>query len=389
MGRYLVRFTYLTTLQITEPARFSYGSTEVFVNNDTSYDHSSAWPNQLAVCVETDAETMEAAITNAENHAEITIQFLIISTSASTDHCRFDRAIDYDSGIKDRLFLQEYSVPFLNPSTRELSPEKLTKFIEAISNQENILLYENIECINRSMRWYRKGLLEDDLLDQHQYYWIALEILEPLLNQKYNVPKKKIEYKCNGCKLTTSKLVPSHDGIKNLVIELGYDELKADEIRQLRNKIVHGSKSLDGLALKAEVLLPILERTVLLGLLKILNFSEENEQDFLREPYLAPRYPMLTIETIFADMPKSLLSQDSIPIYSYTPVTTDMTTHKESKGTGTLRFYFPHPCSVKSNRNIINYHQDPEAPQKFECEILVNQERESEGIDRTQNISDQ
>jgi len=371
MSRYLVQFTALTTLRITESAEFGYGSTQVVVNNDATYDYSSAWPNRLAVCVETEADTIDSAIATGKEVAELTILLLVTSTSASTDICRFDRAIDYDSGVRDRLFRQEFPVPLSCPSTRELLPEKYALFHNALSNTENTLLSANIERFTRSIRWYRKGLLEEDSLDQYLNYWIALEILEPLLNKKYIIPKDRIEYPCEKCGYIKVSERFSHKGITRLVIETGYQETISKDIRSTRDKIIHGYEPFPNLIPLVKELLPILEKIVLSGILEILGISQDDRRNFLREPHYAPEYPTQTIEAIFADMPDNQLSHDSIPSIRISCVTTQIATSSQRKGSCKLKIDFPHPYSVKKYDSWIEHYQDPDESLTIKSEIDV------------------
>lgn len=372
MDRYLVRFTALSTLQVPGHTGFNLGPILVMVTDDTEYEyHSTPWVNRLAVFVTLTAESMGKAIGQAKYAAESVVGLLVTSTSASIDLCNFDRAIEINEGTHNRVMMQVLSLPFNTPSARVFSPETFGQFHEAISNRDNQALVENEHRITRAARWYRKGILEQELFDQYQNFWTALEALKIVLNRKYEIPNDyRTEHPCEHC--GKGRMVPTEGGILKLIERAGYRPELWPRLRKVRNEISHGFEPLDKIAKKAQEMTPVLQRLVLFGLLEVLDIPDDEMSKFLRDPNFFVGSPIMRVEVLLKSVPHGEITADVMPRLQCIGVRHEISSERETQATGALKLVFPsYDRGFTLLRAETEGPQDPEKPLTLNSEVTV------------------
>jgi hypothetical protein len=114
-----------------------------------------------------------------------------------------------------------------------------------VNHLDAVLIFnsDHRERLYRSIRWFRKGINEDDPLDQFLALWQGLETLNPLLAVHFNCAnagKEIIEKKC----IKTGNLfyveITTKQGLERLVNEVVLDKSIWKEIKKTRNSISHG-----------------------------------------------------------------------------------------------------------------------------------------------------
>lgn len=377
MIEFSVRFTLLSTLSMKNRAHFEIGPMKVMVVDDEFYDpKSTSWPNQLGITVVISANSIEDAVTEAQYAAEEVASLLALSTSAAIDICRPDRAIDCSEGVKDRILWQRLRLPACILSVREFSPELYDYFHQALLNGitiggSNSILRGNQERFARAAHWYRKGILEQELLDQYQNYWTALEAMKIILNRRYKLKNaEKVEFPCKKCGY--GKKVPTEAGIKELIKRAGFKEALWSDIRKVRVDIVHGNEPLSKITPKAQALVPNLQKLVLFGLLECLNIPDEKKPQYLRDPNYFVGGPTMTVEALLPDVPKSILLPERLPRVLAPEVTTSGDGGLFTTYMGKIQLDFPSYSGAISSLNLyLATPQDPEKPVSMECKVDI------------------
>lgn len=313
MDRYLVRFTSLSTLRVLGSPEFNVLNVHLILADDPTFDpHTSPWPNRFATTAIISAESIDEAVESVSRATEFVNGMLVLSTSANIDICKFDRAIEFNDGTHDRILIQQLEIPIYTPTARFLDLGKFEFFHDALNDSNNEILISSEERFARAVRWYRKGIMEDELFDTFQNYWTALETLKIILNEKYNVSNKyKAEYRCEFC--GKGRQVPTEAGIQRLIANAGYPPDLWRELRSVRVQITHGVGSLSDITIRAQAILPKLRRLVIYGLLEVLNIPDGDKEGFLKEPNTAVGYPLVKITATLESIPIDHLSFDCMP----------------------------------------------------------------------------
>jgi hypothetical protein len=171
-----------------------------------------------------DAENVKDAVNLAKSFADGIVSFITVLTGRGLEIPREEIAYEITPDVTKREFLQVfYDVPFKSPSRRQVDPQKLIDFMDKQFKPAK----KYSERIGRAIRWYRLGAMVTDIFDQFNCFWIGLEALNPLLQEKLSVKGD----------LTVS-------GIKAFI----QDKMKRKElyknIHQLRIGIMHSTKKL-------------------------------------------------------------------------------------------------------------------------------------------------
>lgn len=185
------------------------------------------------------AKNTEDAIYLAKGLSDGITSFITMITGRGMDIPNEEIVYELTPNIQEREYRQIfYDIPMKSMSRRELDPNILINFI----NKYNELDPSFAERIARAIRWYRLGTLNDDVFDQFNCFWIGLEALNPLLQQKLSIGDDPT--RCPKCKNEwVSHLTVS--GIRKFIQE----ELKAERrlyrnIHNIRNDIAHSRKRL-------------------------------------------------------------------------------------------------------------------------------------------------
>ncbi len=208
-------------------------------------------PTGLRFRVLLSAESIKKAIELAKGLTDGVVSFMTLITGRGMEIPREDIAYELTENTQERDFLQVfYDVPMKEPSRRQADIQLLTDLIDKQLRLDRPLL----EHIARAVRWYRLGVMVTDVFDQFNCFWIGLEALNLLLQQKLAVEDDPIA--CPECKHKW-KSTPTVSGIRAFV----QDEMKESRdfyrsMRQLRIDIMHSTKELRSLQQSASIYAP-------------------------------------------------------------------------------------------------------------------------------------
>ncbi|MFQ6119826.1 MAG: hypothetical protein ACE5KE_08065 [Methanosarcinales archaeon] len=133
--------------------------------------------------------------------------------------------------------------------------------------------------IYRAIRWFRKGIIGDDPIDQFLFFWHGLETLNSPLAESFGCEKsikKEIERECKVCGQKYKNTITTKGGIEALFDDCGIEETTRKKINNIRNGISHGFKNLSEIYHIAIELLPSIAEILHRGIAKVLDMSFEN-----------------------------------------------------------------------------------------------------------------
>jgi hypothetical protein len=140
------------------------------------------------------AENLKEAINEAKSFADGVISFITLATGVGLAIPSESLAYEITPNTSERDFIQIYHDPFrLAISRRTLNHEQFIQLMDHFMKSEA----ETRERIGRSIRWYRMGTATFDVFDRFNCFWIGLEALNPILQNKLKVGDDKT--KCPKC----------------------------------------------------------------------------------------------------------------------------------------------------------------------------------------------
>jgi len=261
------------------------GKTVIVHNSQKNPEEKCKWPNICFFDVLTFAENIDLAIKDAFSLVDGVIGLISLHMAISSDIPILEKAVEWDDGIHDRCFVQNTIIPYNVGNAREFNPEKFGILFPYLIRED--LSYRNMHPgrMERALRWYRKGLAEYDDFSKHTCLWVGLEILNPIIKDKYleNITTHPLRY---YHKKENSDELLSLAGIKFLLLErchYSYDAWKS--IINTRHLIIHGSKSLESIKKEVTENLPLLEKALQIGIFESIDIPEEKTRELIRLPY--------------------------------------------------------------------------------------------------------
>jgi hypothetical protein len=201
-------------------------------------------PTGLELRAEVQAESIEEGMLRGASLADAVCSFITLVSGAGTPTVRPMLCYEITDGKSEREFRQFLDdVSFLNPSKRVLHPEDLIDRIERTYNIKDPAVSERIL---RAIRWYRWGTGSTDPYDKFVAYWIGLEALNKVLQDRLKIRDDKTTcQKCGYSWVTT----PTVSGIREFVKQF-FDEGEQlyKRIHTLRIDLMHSKEALEGLA---------------------------------------------------------------------------------------------------------------------------------------------
>ncbi len=185
--------------------------------------------NGLDMIIEVNADSEEEAVTLSKNHCETVLNLITLCTVTFCHPGRLINTIRF--GQKNLPTLRYYVYPFdqkENYGSPVLIDEStFAKIHEAYYGQRDI---ESQRRLMRALTWLRKGINEEDTVDEFTSYWIGLEVLRCRLRR--------------WLKKSGSKKDPGEwDGLKHVFEkELNYPDF--ENIKCARNGLLHGFREL-------------------------------------------------------------------------------------------------------------------------------------------------
>jgi hypothetical protein len=215
------------------------------------------------------ADNAKNAVDSAKSFVDGLVSFMTLTTGRGMNIPEEEIAYELTPNVQEREFLQVFhDVPIRLPSRRQVDPQCLIDFID----KQLKLKTPFAEHIARAGRWYRLGATVTDVFDQFNCFWIGLEALNPLLQQKLSVKDDLVV--CPECK---HKWVatPTVSGIRLFVqAKMKEDKNLYRNIHQLRIDIMHSKKDLQALQEMASVYVPKTGEVLFRAICFLLGFND-------------------------------------------------------------------------------------------------------------------
>lgn len=221
--------------------------------------------------IELEMTDINSAITQAFDISELFLSMATLETGVESHRSIPILAYNITEGISEREFIQYfYDLPLSRPQQADL--EIYTLHLEAV------IIYnsDHKERLFRSIRWFRKGINENDPLDQFLALWQGLETLNPNLAVHFNCEnagEEIIEKKCEKTDNLFFSKRTTKQGLEKLVNEVGIDKSIWTKINRTRNSISHGFSQFSELYNNSIQLSPYLAKLLHEGISLILGFE--------------------------------------------------------------------------------------------------------------------
>ncbi|MEK5357758.1 hypothetical protein [Paenibacillus sp. FSL L8-0709] len=219
------------------------------------------------------ADTIQSAITIGSEKTDLFLSTLCLETGVEVHRANIILACDITEEVESRDFIQYfYDRPFSRANKVNL--ESLSNHLDSVLNYSG----EHTDRLFRSIRWFRRGVKEDDAMDQFLALWQGLETLNPLLAQHYgcdNAGKEIIERTCCKTGATFYSEITNKEGLQQHLIATGFSEKEWKKIVKLRNSISHGFASFTGLTEGCINFSPDLGNLLYKGIIAILGMPAE------------------------------------------------------------------------------------------------------------------
>ncbi len=213
-------------------------------------------PDGLGIDAHVESTTIDKAIIDCGFLAALVVNATTFASGAEASAPTFLLAYDASQSSGEReLVCDTWLGPVFNFRLLELElfapiVQTLFKLVPgAKGSKEDVQRFKRID---RCLKWFRKGLGENTVIDEFAAYWTALETLDSLIRRE-----RKISLACKKCGKTVDRCnhcgeeippattaVNSLDGIRFIFENVGLDNKLLNEIRRIRGGLLHGGKSL-------------------------------------------------------------------------------------------------------------------------------------------------
>jgi hypothetical protein len=190
--------------------------------------------------------------------------------------------------------------------------------------------------IARALRLFRRSLSDPDPIDVFEDTWGALETVNHLIKNKYNLQTTFPGRPCKKCGEPT-QVTGSSVGIKHALSLAGATGWK--EANGLRNDISHAIESHDSIVQRIPVVLPELQRALTAAILDLLEITELSFADFIRLP-MNPKVPAQAFfaATLRGWPAPAIIKAEHLPFVQVTVTERSRTGEFNSPGKKTVTF---------------------------------------------------
>jgi hypothetical protein len=226
-------------------------------------------PVGLEFRAEVKASKIEEAIVRGASLADAIASFITLVTGAGTPTVRPMLCYEITEGKSEREFRQFFDdATFLNPSKRVLPHMDLIDRIDRLYKIREPGLSERII---RAIRWYRWGTGSPDPYDRFVAYWIGLEALNKILQDRLKAEDVKTD--CPKCGYSWVS-VPTVTGIREFVKQFFEDGgTLYQRMHALRINVMHSKVPLDNLSSEVAELAPKAGNVLLAAIYYLLSIT--------------------------------------------------------------------------------------------------------------------
>jgi hypothetical protein len=226
-------------------------------------------PIGLEFRAEVKAPTIEEAIVKGASLADGVASFITLVTGAGTPTVRPMLCYEITEGKSEREFRQFFDdATFMNPSKRVLPHIDL---IDRIDRFYKIPEPAISERTLRAIRWYRWGTSSADPYDRFVAYWIGLEALNKILQDRLKA--EDVKTSCPKCGYSWAPF-PTVTGIREFVKQFFEDGGSLYErMHALRINIMHSKVPLDTLSSEVAELAPKAGNVLLAAIYHLLSVT--------------------------------------------------------------------------------------------------------------------
>ncbi len=277
MGKFLVVLATKTSIRFAQDrATYEFNIGDLIISFRRIEDSRDKMVSEIShgwmIEVKPYAQNIDEATARAVEVSEFFLSAFCLETGCPVYRANIALAYEITERVTRRIFRQYFrslplsSVPFQVP----FSP--FSEHAETIWGLDRE--YKN--RIHRAIRWFRKGIIGDDPLDQFLCFWHGLESLNSPLAKKFGcekATKKSIQRKCPHCRKKYSDTITVRGGIEALFNDVGISKEARKRINDAQNGIEHGFADLPKLHAVTLGLLPTMAKILHCGITKVLDIS--------------------------------------------------------------------------------------------------------------------
>lgn len=219
-----------------------------------------------------------SSINDAEKKSEILINSILSLIDFQTSTSSFIPILDIIYDASHDLTKREYKKIFYFP----IAERNIIKInIPILKEIFNVFTKNKERRIVRAINWFKKGNLEEEIVDKFIAYWTGLESINKLLIKSLDISDEEKSRKCKYCGGIVDEITSI--GIEKLFTDIvGVDKSIFTKIRRTRGKLVHGEGPLDDEFInKVEGYNPIVRKTLIIGLGRLLCIEYKIIEDII------------------------------------------------------------------------------------------------------------
>ncbi len=242
----------------------------------------------LSLVVETYAQTREEAEASAKTLCEHLLNLISYSTLAFCGPARLISVIEFRTA--ERPVFTSYAYPFEeNENLASIVPINQQGFRE-IFDAFNVSADQ--QRVARALSWLRKGINEENFVDEFTDYWIGLEVMKSVLRRTL-----KMRTKNPG----------KWDGIKQIYEqELQFTDF--EKIGEARNQLLHGFKELSSDFINViQTYVQPTRKTIITSIARVLGLQDATRESLQnRRVRRVRRNPWFVMEGELEHLPEKL-----------------------------------------------------------------------------------
>jgi len=317
---------YCVVLKSESSVRLSAGDEQIYVEGRGAKEINGAFSDLMEKTeegiefhrgmqaeIQLEQDSVENAIGEARYIADAFIILAGFTANAKTGLFKPYLAYEVTPEIDERPFKQYlYDIAVVHSdSTRQLlSVEKFSKLSKGLKS------FLPQDRFGRSLRWYWKALSEEDDFDRFTNIWIALETINPVLRERFNV-----ELETRACQKCGDKVnIESVVGVRHLITQYLEDKEVYSAVKKLRTGLFHGTEDLTKLCDEARRMIRKLEEAFIKAILLLADVPQDEWNAWLVAPVRGTDTLWLETEGFLMERDYTRLASQGHPRFEIKPV---------------------------------------------------------------------